>query len=84
MTALSHPDTLHRCTARRSSSFSVARGDRATVKFEPCPVHSATGETCLCRFRMSPGHESQKEGNVLFNDALNTFYLRLYGKGPLR
>ena len=29
-----------------------------------------------------------KEGNVLFNDALNTFYLRLYGvrhgKGPLR
>ena len=26
----------------------------------------------------------RKEGNVLFNDALNTFYLRLYGgKGPL-
>ena len=23
--------------------------------------------------------ESRKEGNVLFNDALNTFYLRLYG-----
>ena len=22
---------------------------------------------------------SRKEGNVLFNDALNTFYLRLYG-----
>ena len=22
----------------------------------------------------------RKEGNVLFNDALNTFYLRLYGK----
>ena len=22
-----------------------------------------------------------KEGNVLFNDALNTFYLRLYGLG---
>ena len=22
------------------------------------------------------------EGNVLFNDALNTFYLRLYGVGP--
>ena len=33
--------------------------------------------------------EGRKEGNVLFNDALNTFYLRLYGlrlnygKGPL-
>ena len=30
----------------------------------------------------------RKEGNVLFNDALNTFYLRLYGvrhgKGPFR
>ena len=23
--------------------------------------------------------EVRKEGNVLFNDALNTFYLRLYG-----
>ena len=25
------------------------------------------------------GKEGRKEGNVLFNDALNTFYLRLYG-----
>ena len=24
---------------------------------------------------------NKKEGNVLFNDALNTFYLRLYGVG---
>ena len=24
-----------------------------------------------------------KEGNVLFNDALNTFYLRLYGIGHM-
>ena len=24
-------------------------------------------------------HMGRKEGNVLFNDALNTFYLRLYG-----
>ena len=24
-----------------------------------------------------------KEGNVLFNDALNTFYLRLYGVGHM-
>ena len=32
---------------------------------------------------------SRKEGNVLFNDALNTFYFTViwcwtYGKGPLR
>ena len=26
---------------------------------------------------------SRKEGNVLFNDALNTFYLRLYGVGDM-
>ena len=25
----------------------------------------------------------EKEGNVLFNDALNTFYLRLYGVGHM-
>ena len=25
-----------------------------------------------------------KEGNVLFNDALNTFYLRLYGVRPAK
>ena len=24
---------------------------------------------------------NRKEGNVLFNDTLNTFYLRLYGVG---
>ena len=30
-------------------------------------------------------HEStsRKEGSVLFNDALNTFYLRLYGVGHM-
>ena len=29
----------------------------------------------------SPGRK--KEGNVLFNDALNTIYLRLYGVGHM-
>ena len=27
--------------------------------------------------------QGRKEGNVLFNDALNTFYLRLYGVGHM-
>ena len=27
--------------------------------------------------------EGRKEGNVLFNDALNTFYIRLYGVGHM-
>ena len=31
-----------------------------------------------------PGRkEGRKEGNVLFNDTLNTFYLRLYGVGHM-
>ena len=25
-------------------------------------------------------HQKERKGNVLFNDALNTFYLRLYGR----
>ena len=28
-------------------------------------------------------HQVLKEGNVLFNDTLNTFYLRLYGVGHM-
>ena len=39
--------------------------------------------------RKDDNMDGRKEGNVLFNDALNTFYLRLYcvrhnGKEPLR
>ena len=36
-----------------------------------CPILAVTSITCSSRTR--------KEGNVLFNDALKTFYLRLYG-----
>ena len=35
----------------------------------------AREETCCCYYR--------KEGKVLFNDALNTFYLPLYGIGHM-
>ena len=28
---------------------------------------------------VTPEDKRRKEGNILFNDALNTFYLRLYG-----
>ena len=30
-----------------------------------------------------PVLQGRKEGNVLFNDALNRFYLRLYGVGHM-
>ena len=36
--------------------------------------------------QISPSHlgtETRKEGNVLFNNVLNTFYLRLYGVGHM-
>ena len=43
-------------------------------------VHSEYGSICfktdlICRFERI----RERERNVLFNDALNTFYLRLYG-----
>ena len=28
-------------------------------------------------------HDDERKGNVLFNDTLNTFYLRLYGVGHM-
>ena len=34
---------------------------------------------CVSVFSPSLSGEGRKEGNVLFNDALYTFYLRLYG-----
>ena len=40
-------------------------------------------DTLCCVFLVNPWQmlprEGRKEGSVLFNDALNTFYLRLYG-----
>ena len=39
---------------------------------------------CVCaRANMSFVRVIRKEGNILFNDALNTFYLRLYGIGDM-
>ena len=47
------------------------------------PSHTSTQSTidmgsCTLHVKSILHHE-RKEGNVLFNDALNTFYLRLYG-----
>ena len=33
--------------------------------------------------QLTSNQGKKKEGNVLFNDALNTFYLRLYGVGHM-
>ena len=33
----------------------------------------------VCKYKWVTTRERERERNVLFNDALNTFYLRLYG-----
>ena len=45
----------------------------------------STDELCIARDRAveADNQTGRKEGNVLFNDALNTFYLRLYGIRPM-
>ena len=44
------------------------KSDDACFKSDPPLTHPLSG---------------RKEGSVLFNDALNTFYLRLYGVGHM-
>ena len=45
--------------------------------------HSYHGATSRCPMQITQTPQlalgNRKEGNVLFNDALNTFYLRIYG-----
>ena len=41
---------------------------------------SWTHHMLLIYFALSTPDERERERNVLFNDALNTFYLRLYGR----
>ena len=41
--------------------------------------HKLTGSTTVLLNNLHEISAGRKEGNVLFNDALNTFYLRLYG-----
>ena len=49
-----------------------------------CHAPIAKGTTSLSRENVRSGRWIiRKEGNVLFNDALNTFYLRLYGVGHM-
>ena len=38
---------------------------------------------CFLGLKVGSDMEGRKEGNVLFNDALNIFYLRLYGVGHM-
>ena len=48
------------------------------IFIEKTPLHFDVGLSAGCRV-----FHLRKEGNVFFNDALNTFYLRLYGVGHM-
>ena len=61
------PPQRHVPPVRTSSLSSITLGGRASVWTKPCPQYEVG---LLPR---------ERERNVLFNDALNTFYLRLYG-----
>ena len=55
---------------------------------EPSPRQDSTYHDICYTSRgtlagMRNNFDWRKEGNVLFNDALNTFYLRLYGVGHM-
>ena len=51
-----------------------------------CGVHAMKFVTELdynIHFKILSTEYRKEEGNILFNDALNTFYLRLYGVGHM-
>ena len=52
---------------------------RHRLNISPLPLSRGIEWSCFCP--VSGTGIGRKEGNVLFNDALNTFYLRLYMEG---
>ena len=68
MTKPTHFISGHICTDTSQHVTEVCSSARVWISWALC----TTEHYCQVAERM-------KEGNVLFNDALNTFYLRLYG-----
>ena len=55
------------------------RGEQdISIVSQPVRIRITCG-VILCDAMLYFAKNGRKEGNVLFNDALNTFYLRLYG-----
>ena len=59
-------------------------GQRSTHTSHPLSVYRQFGLFINMYFSLLKVYIRRKEENVLFNDTLNTFYLWLYGKEPLR
>ena len=66
---------MHHATNR------IPHGTRNRSIGQPEKIDPTTNRTIVERL-----FHGRKEGNVLFNDALNTFYLwrQTYGKGPIK
>ena len=83
-----------RCVSSSSSgsleSIAQMRVRDIAVLTTRCNTRTSTtwqvvGASCRSKFYAKISYRSirRNEGNVLFNDALNTFYLRLYGIGHM-
>ena len=55
--------------------------DSGTVEIQP--LNSSGGSNSNAPMRPYRHYHYRKEGNVLFNNTLNTFYLRLHGVGHM-
>ena len=69
---------VHRCLHSHHHGSASRVRDRAGPAPRTAATAAATGTQCLAAYviALSGG----RERNVLFNDALNTFFLRLYGQ----
>ena len=61
--------------------FATVCFSRLDVEFSVCDLTSDFSELGQCKEERKERNAlcNRKEGNILFNDALNTFYLQLYG-----
>ena len=60
-------------------SLSYTTKIRGRLSYRCRSIHVAQQYLRQLRVTSPSDNEEKKEGNVIFNDALNTFYLRLYG-----
>ena len=67
---------------REEGVVATGAGEMWVYLHPPISRHKdLTTQCCARNTTLSTVFEGRKEGNVLFNDARNTLYLRLYGVG---
>ena len=71
---------MYRYIERKTNTGRRGRGTALLPKHRLAPLGYIPVDPPL---DINSGQMGRKEGNVLFNNALNTFYLRLYGVGHM-